>query len=763
MIRIQRVRDINGNLVTHEIVSDSDRTIDAQGRFTLLPALIDPHVHFRTPGAEHKEDWRTGSRAAVSGGVTTVLDMPNNTPSCTTRERLLAKRARIHAQLADVGLPLRFGLYFGADKDQLDQISLVKNDVVGLKIYMGSTTGSLLMEQAAALEAAFRAAAESDILVAVHAENEAMLQANKSKFHNATNATYHPIIRSREAAVTASAQAIELAAKTGARLYLVHISTKEELDLIRQAKRDGLRLYGETTPNHLFLDDSYYVSLGTRAQMNPPVRTKDDQDALWEAVLDGTIDTIGTDHAPHTLEEKNQVYGKAPSGLPGVETLLPQMLDAHSRGILSLERLIEVTRTRIEEIFRLPSNPDVVLVDLEESRTVSNDALRTKCGWSPFAGRTLKGWPVATIMRGQYFSCTHQQPLYGISKSWSDNIVDGPIYPQTVPDRVFPARDTWIHFLGYKIASPLGVPAGPLLDARWTTLAGRLGFDIVTYKTIRSQAHDCHPLPNVVYVQDSGQGVMERTGAPLCADGLSITNSFGMPSMSPDYLRHDIARAKAGLADGQILIVSVVGTSRPDREFTQDFMDVAQLAAESGAHAVEANFSCPNVTTGQGAIYLDPQEVARLTRCLYEAIGPLPLILKVGVFADRELLRRVLHAAAEAGAAAVCGINTLSMQVQPPLDADRTTAGVCGAYIRPHALNFVRTTRAIIERDKLPLTLIGCGGVVTAAHVPIFLDAGADAVLSATGMMWNPHIALESQSYLRDYSHGRSHRLSLSH
>lgn len=761
-MKLRRVKTIHGEIVDLDIESTENIEIDGGGHLHVLPALIDPHVHFRTPGHEYKEDWRSGAQAAIAGGVTTVFDMPNNSPSCTTIERLAAKRARIDGQLQEVGIPLRYGLYFGAAREDIEELAGAKDDVVGLKIYMGSSTGNLLMDKAAHLERAFEVAAANDVLVAVHAENEAMLKAQQAKYSDAKDAKYHPIIRSREAAVSASAQAIELAAKTGCRLYLVHISTAEELDLVRQARKDGISVYAETTPNHLFLDDEAYGLLGTCAQMNPPIRTRRDQDALWEAVSDGTLDTIGTDHAPHTYAEKTKPYGKAPSGLPGVETMLPLLLDAHNQGRLSLERLVELTRSNVEKIFRVPSNDDVVLVDLEEQRIVSAEAIRSKCAWTPFAGRRLKGWPVMCVLRGTPYRCTHQPPIYSTRKTWEENLRDGPQFTDEVPPRAFPAPEQWIDFLGQRVASRLGVPAGPLLDSRWTTLAGELGFDIVTYKTIRSQAHPCHPLPNVVYVEDD-DGTIRQTGAPLDERRLSITNSFGMPSMDTEFLQRDLQKAREGLRPGQMLIVSVVGSHRNTCSFTEDFVNVARFAAQNGAHAVEANFSCPNVATGQGAVYLDPEALRDLSRALVEAIAPLPLIIKVGCFPNDELLRSVLRAADAAGVAAICGINTVSAEIQPPLDVDRPTAGICGAYIRPHGLKFIQAARRCIDEEGLKLTLIGVGGVLTPPDVAAYLEAGAQAVLSATGMMWNPYLALETHEFLKDKDHGRTHHFAASH
>lgn len=380
------------------------KTIVVAGRkLTILPALIDPHVHYRVPGGEHKENWKSGALSAVRGGVTTVCDMPNNTPPCTTYERLVEKKRIIDAQLREVGIPLRYGLYFGANQEDLDQIALAGPQSVALKIFMGCSTGGLVIETDEGLDDSFRLAKEAGLLVAVHAEDEAILKAARARYPGVTDPAYHSKIRPKEAAIRATDKALQLCAKYDTPLYILHMSTREELDLVREAKRSGLPVYAEVTTHHLFLSEEDYKIFGTFVQMNPPLRALEDQEALWEGIRDGTVDTIGTDHAPHTLEEKKLPFGKAPSGIPGVETLLPLMLDAVHRGLLSLERMMELTRWKSEEIFSLPSHQDVVLVDLDCEKTVKEEDLASLCGWSPYHGRSLRGWPFYTILDGRVF------------------------------------------------------------------------------------------------------------------------------------------------------------------------------------------------------------------------------------------------------------------------------------------------------------------------------------------------------------------------
>ncbi len=402
MIRIFNVQTIGGSRISVSAPSDRPEEIDGS-HLTALPALIDPHVHFRTPGAEHKEDWGSGAAAALAGGVTTVLDMPNNTPSCTSLAALEQKSSLVEAQLKRANLPLRRGYYLGATKSNFSEIASCASRIAGIKIFMGSSTGDLLVEDPIALRDLFHLAASLDLIIAVHAEDDELIRRNKELYGAATSPSSHSLIRSSKAAAIAVEKAIRLAETAKARLYIAHVSTKEELSLIAHAKRCGLKVFAEAAPHHLFLNISDYQSLGSKALVNPPLRDRDDVEALWDAVRDGTIDAIGTDHAPHSLAEKLAPYPKAPSGMPSIEFYLALLLDAASQGKISLQKIVELTSERPREIFRLPKHGDLVLTDLEKTRTIEREMIFSKAGWSPYLGLTLKGWPVYTLCEGRLF------------------------------------------------------------------------------------------------------------------------------------------------------------------------------------------------------------------------------------------------------------------------------------------------------------------------------------------------------------------------
>jgi len=328
----------------------------------VLPGIIDPHVHFREPGLTHKEDWATGSRAAVKGGVTTVLDMPNTKPATISVELLQEKR-----KLAAEKSIVNFGFHFGSTAGNVEEIKKAKN-IPSVKVFMDATTGNMLIQDKTVLNMIFSATKT----ISAHAEDKSVVKA------------------------------INITKDIGNRLYLCHISTKQELYYIKQAGN----VFCEVTPHHLFLTEEDYNKKGSLAMMKPMLKTKEDQIALWKGIEEGIVNTIGSDHAPHTIEEKesdNPAYG-----VPGVETLLPLMLNAVNEGKISLARVQKLTSENPAKIFGIKNkgkiqvgyDADLTIIDMEKEQKVQNKDMLTKCKWTPFDGMKLKGWPVMTIVNG---------------------------------------------------------------------------------------------------------------------------------------------------------------------------------------------------------------------------------------------------------------------------------------------------------------------------------------------------------------------------
>ena len=345
--------------------------------------------------------------------------------------------------------------------------------------------------------------------------------------------------------------------------------------------------------------------------------------------------------------------------------------------------------------------------------------------------------------------------IYDINISYEENLRQGPQFQGEIPSRNLPPKEKWPNFLGYKVASKLGVAAGPLLDSRWTSFASDMGFDIITYKTIRSQKHLCHPHPNCQYVDlknplDPNNIPLKTKLAkefPKVMSDISITNSFGMPSQEQKVLLEDLPRAINYIAPHQILVVSVVGTPSKDTSFVDDFVNTALFAKSCGAKIIEANFSCPNVVSKEGSLFLDPKLAYDMAKALTAALKGTPLIIKVGAYQNLDLMRKMFIALSKAGVAAVSGINTVSMQVvddhgNPALGPTRLKSGICGRAIFNVAQDFIRNGRSIIDSEKLDLTLIGVGGVTTSNDFHTFDECGADFMQCATAMMWDPYIAM---------------------
>ncbi|OLP18752.1 dihydroorotase [Leptolyngbya sp. 'hensonii'] len=375
----------------------SFEVIDAEG-LTLLPGVIDPQVHFREPGLEHKEDLFTASCACAQGGVTSFLEMPNTRPLTTTQAALDDKLQRAAQKCL-----VNYGFFIGATAENLPDL-LEAHPTPGIKIFMGSMHGPLLVDQEAALTALF---AKGDRLIAVHAEDQARILERRQQFAGITDPAIHSQIQDHQAALNATQLALKLSKQYQRRLHILHLSTAEEAELLRRDKPAWVT--AEVTPQHLLLNTSAYEQIGTLAQMNPPLRSPHDNEVLWQALRDGVLDFIATDHAPHTLEEKARPYPDSPSGMPGVETSLPLMLTQAMQGRCTIAQVSHWMSTAVAKAYGIRHkgviapgyDADLVLVDLNHSRPVRREDLRTKCGWSPFEGWNLTGWPVITLVGGQ--------------------------------------------------------------------------------------------------------------------------------------------------------------------------------------------------------------------------------------------------------------------------------------------------------------------------------------------------------------------------
>ncbi len=371
--------------------------IDADGLMVMYGAL-DDQVHFRDPGLTHKEDLETGSRGAAAGGITSFFEMPNTVPNTIDAESMAAKKA-----IAAEKCVVNYNFFIGATGENLDAVNSVPN-VPGIKIFMGSSTGNLLVCEEEKLDNIF---ANGSRIIAVHAEDEATILANKETYAGSTDVHDHYRIRSPEAALIATQQAIRLSTKYGRRLHILHLTTQEEVEYLREHKTEHITV--ELCPQHFLLKaPEDYDRLGTYVQMNPPVRTAEHGPALWQALKEGIIDIMATDHAPHTIEEKEQPFGKAPSGMPGVETFLPLMFNRANEGLCTLEEISQWCCERPYEIYGVQSkgkiapgyDADLILVDMRKEQTVENGKLFNKANWSPYNGWTLKGWPVRTLVHG---------------------------------------------------------------------------------------------------------------------------------------------------------------------------------------------------------------------------------------------------------------------------------------------------------------------------------------------------------------------------
>jgi len=382
-----------------KIDSEAKEIFDAKG-LIVLPGCIDTQTHFREPGSTDTEDLNSGSRAAIAGGITAVFEMPNTNPPTSTKKEFQKK-----LDLAQNRMYCNYAFYFGATADNANELADLKNleGCCGIKLFAGSSTGNLLVADEKDIEIVFQ---NSSKVVAVHSEDEAILNINKKLIKHG-DVHSHPIWRSEECAISSTRRIVRIAERYNKKAHVLHITTKQEIDFLSQHKGN---ITFEITPQHLTIyAPDCYDKLGTYAQMNPPIRDKSHYDRLWYAVKNNFNDTIGSDHAPHLKVNKDKEYPNSPSGMPGVQTLIPVMLNHVNNGKLTLEQLMNLVCENPVKIFGIKNkgfikesfDADFTIIDLNKIIEIKNEKIESKCGWSPFDGYKFKGTPVVTIINGQ--------------------------------------------------------------------------------------------------------------------------------------------------------------------------------------------------------------------------------------------------------------------------------------------------------------------------------------------------------------------------
>ena len=382
-----------------KIEANDTKVFDASDKL-VLPGIIDTQTHFREPGSTDREDLESGSRAAVLGGVTSVFEMPNTNPPTSNLVEFDKK-----LNLAKNRMHCNYAFYFGATPENVDQLSKLKDlkGCCGVKLFAGSSTGKLLVDKEADIE---KVISQSDRIVSIHSEDEEILNLRK-KFIKEGDVHSHPEWRNTECSISSTRRVVKIAERYNKQIHVLHVTTKEEVDFLAMHKKN---VTFEITPQHLTLyAPDCYDKLGTFAQMNPPIRKKEHYDRLWVAVKNSIVDVLGSDHAPHSKEDKKKKYPASPSGMPGVQTILPVMLNHINNEKLSLEQLIRLMSENPCKIFGIKNkgyikedfDADLTIVDMNKEKTIKDEMIASKCGWTPFNNFTVKGFPVATIVNGK--------------------------------------------------------------------------------------------------------------------------------------------------------------------------------------------------------------------------------------------------------------------------------------------------------------------------------------------------------------------------
>jgi len=391
---------ISGNKILKigKIELNSSKVFDATDK-VVLPGIIDTQTHFREPGSTDVEDLESGSRAAVLGGVTSLFEMPNTNPPTSNLIEFDKK-----LQLAKNRMHSNYAFYFGATSENIEQLSKLKNveGCCGVKLFAGSSTGKLLVDKEADIE---KVISNSDRIVSIHSEDEEILKM-RVKFKKKGDVHSHPEWRNVECAMSSTRRVVKIAERYNKKIHILHVTTKEEVDFLAMHKKN---VTFEVTPQHLTLyAPDCYDKLGTYAQMNPPIRTKEHYDRLWVATKNNIVDVLGSDHAPHSKENKDKEYPNTPSGMPGVQTIFPVMLNHVNNGKLSLEQLIKLMCENPCKIFGIKDkgfikegfDADLTIVDMNKEKVIKNEMMASKCGWTPFNNYKVKGFPIGTIVNG---------------------------------------------------------------------------------------------------------------------------------------------------------------------------------------------------------------------------------------------------------------------------------------------------------------------------------------------------------------------------
>lgn len=403
-------------LINNEIISYignslpiADKIIDVSN-YLLLPGMIDVHTHIRDLEQAYKETWITGSCSALKGGVTSIIDMPNTIPDTTNKQSLLKKMSKAEKSLVN------YGFHLGATPNNINDINEIlsgryNRSIAGIKIFLASSSSNEVINNTQTIKDIFKTAKKHDKPVLVHTEmQDCILQYyNKYKDLKQLDVQHHNAIRNKECAIKGTELVLKITKEVGNTLYIAHVSTKEEVELIKEYKTNaGLNIFAEATPHHIFLNESIINEVGNFAKVNPPIRNESDRNAVWEGVIDGTIDTIGSDHAPHSISEKQKPYPNAPSGIPGLETTLPLMINEYLNNKISLSRIVELTSKNPSKIFKLHKRglikegyyADLVIIDPTASHHIDAGNFQTKAKYSPFNGKQLAGKIITTIVNG---------------------------------------------------------------------------------------------------------------------------------------------------------------------------------------------------------------------------------------------------------------------------------------------------------------------------------------------------------------------------